>query len=251
MNSAVGLPLIASGKACFKGPIDFIDIGSVQIVGKTDIRGVDDLVGKKVGTVAGAVGNTALHLWLDMKNIPRDKVEVVNVAPPDMPIALAQGSVDAIVWSEPIPGNAIKIMGADKAHYIGNINEAYRDVAPLNVTCKWIEQYGDKGMEALVGAWIESVEYLYAHPEVAAEITGKRLQLQPSEVLQLWKDGGWLDGAWGANLTDAQMDMLKRNAEYLISVNKLDSVPDIGTWIDSKWLRAVAPERVKLERYDF
>ena len=251
MNTAVGLPLIATGKACFKGPIDFIDIGSVTVVGKTDIRSVQDLAGKKVGTVAGAVGNTALHLWLDMHHIPRDKVKVVNVQPPDMPIALARGDVDAIIWSEPTPGKAIEMIGADKAHYVGDISEAYRDVAPLNVTCKWANKYGDKGMEDLTAAWIEAVDYLYANPGKAAEITGKRLQTPPEEVLRLWKQGGWLDKkGWGADLTDSEVDMLNTNGRYLMSVGKLDKLPDLGIWISSKWLRAVAPDRVKLERHN-
>ena len=249
-NTAVALPLIATGKACFKGPVNFVNINTVSVVATTGIKSVDDLAGKKVGTVAGAVGDIALHLWLDMHHIARDKVKVVNIQPPDMPIALARGDVDAIIWPEPIPGKAIQMMGADKAHYLGNIGEAYRDVAPLNVTCKWADKYGDKGMEDFVGAWVDAVNYVYADPEKAAEITGKHLQTSSQEVLQLWKQGGWLDKkGWGADLTDSEVDMLITYAKYLESVGKLDKTPDFGSWISSKWLRAVAPDRVKLENH--
>jgi NitT/TauT family transport system substrate-binding protein len=245
----VALPLLATKKACFKGPVNFIDIPSVQIVGKIAIKSVKDLAGKKVGTLAGAVGNIAVHLWLDKHGIPRKDVTVVNVSPPDMPVALAKGSVDAIVWTEPIPQQAIQIMGQDKAHYIGDIGEAYRDVAPLNVTCAWYDKHGDGGMQKLTAAWIDAVTHLLANPEQAAQLTGKRLQMEPQNVLRLWREGKWLERGWPANLTDAQIDMYHANAHYLISINELKELPDLTTWISSRWLRAVAPERVSLKKY--
>lgn len=251
MNTAVALPVLAGGKACFKGSINFTDFGSLKVVGRTDLNSVHDLVGKKVGTLAGAIGNTALHFWLDMYGIPRDKVQVVNVDAPDQPAALARGAVDAIIWAEPIASQAIAMMGPDKAHVIGNINEAYRDVVPLSVTCAWYEKYGDRGIENLDAAWIEAVDYLLANPERAAELTGARLKQDPKVILRQWTDDGWLKSAWPANLSDSQIDMIYKNAEYLISVNRMDKKPDIGAWISSKWLQAVAPDRVQLKKYDF
>jgi NitT/TauT family transport system substrate-binding protein len=249
MNTRVGLPLIATGKACFKGPVNFIAIPSVRAVGAMAMNGPKDLAGKKVGTVAGAVGNIALHLWLDKYGVPRDQVTVVNVSPPDMPIALAKGSVDAIIWTEPTPGQAIEMIGKDKVHYVGNISEAYRDVAPLNVTCNWYERYGDKGMEKLTAAWIEAVEFLKKNPQRAAEITGKRLQMDGANVLKLWQDGNWLKEGWPADLSDDEIDMYRLNGDYLVSIKELPQAPDLTKWISSKWLKAVAPERVHLKKY--
>lgn len=251
MNAAVTLPVFVGGRACFKGVVNFVDFGALRVVGKTDIKSVNDLAGKKVGTVPGAIGNTGLHLWMDMHKVPRDKVTIVSVQPQDMIPTLSRGDVDAIVWVDPIPAQAITVLGADKVHTIGNVNEAYRDVVPINLTCKWVEQYGDKGVERFIAAWIEAVEYVKANPEKAANLTASQLRQDPKLILDQMTKGGWLATAWPANMTDAQIDMLYKNAEYLISVKRLDKMPDLGTWIDTKWLKRVAPARAQLQKHKF
>lgn len=249
MNSAVALPILAGGKACFRSGINFTDFGSLGIVGRRDIASVNGLAGKKVGTVAGAIGNTALHFWLDMHSIPRDQVTIVNVQPQDMAPALVRGDVDAIIWSEPIPSQAMALIGADKVHVIGNVNEAYRDTVPLSVTCSWHDKHGDVAMKKLIAAWIEAVDHLRANPEEAARLTGAALRQEPASILKRWQDGGWLEAAWPADLNDAQVDMLLRNVDYLISVKRMEAVPDLSRWISSRWLTEVAPERVRLSRH--
>jgi hypothetical protein len=38
---------------------------------------------------------------------------------------------------------------------------------------------------------------------------------------------------------------------YLKSTGELDSMPDMGKWIDSKWLKEVAPDRVHFQKYHY
>ena len=47
-------------------------------------------------------GEVALHMWLAKEGIARDKVQTVNIAEEDLPIALAKGNVDGIIWPEPM-----------------------------------------------------------------------------------------------------------------------------------------------------
>lgn len=249
MNTAVALPVLVSDKACFRSGVNFTDFGSLKVVGGTDLKSVEDLIGKKVGTVANAIGNTALHFWLDFHKIERDKVQVVNVQPQDMPATLARGDVDAIIWNDPVASQTIAMMGDDKAHVVGNINEAYRDVVPLSVTCAWFDKHGDDGMQRLVAAWLEAVDYLKQNPQKAAELTGAGLRQDPAVILKQWTEGGWFEAAWPADLSDSQMDMIMKNADYLMSVGRLDKKPDLNKWISSKWLKAIAPDRVKLSNF--
>ena len=43
--------------------------------------------------------------------------------------------------------------------------------------------------------------------------------------------------------------MYQTYGAYLKSINEPNAMPDLSTWIDSKWLRKVAPDRVKLSKY--
>ncbi|HVW57227.1 MAG TPA: ABC transporter substrate-binding protein [Rhizobiaceae bacterium] len=246
-NTRVLLPMLLSGKACFKGGITFVDVNTVDLATTSDINSPEQLVGKKIGTQKGGIGEVALQMWLKSKNIDPKKVEMVNVSPEDMPIAFAQGTVDGIIWPEPTPSLALQMMGK-KAHLFGDISSAFRDVSPVNVTCAWVKKNGDKGMENLVAAWIDAVKFIKENPEKGIAITASSLQLSPDDVKKFWKMGGW-PGGWPADLKDSELEMYDRYGDYLKSIGELKQMPDLSKWIDSKWLKKVAPDRVKLDKY--
>jgi ABC-type nitrate/sulfonate/bicarbonate transport system substrate-binding protein len=246
-NTRILLPLLKSGKACFKAGITFVDVNTVNMVTTSDIKEPKQLVGKKIGTRKGGIGEVALHMYLAKQGIARNDVPTVNLAEEDLPIALARGNVDGIIWPEPTPSLALEIMG-NKAHRFGNIGEAFRDVSPVNVTCAWVEKNGDEGMKALISAWIEAVDFLKNNPDRGAEITAKALQITPADVKKIWVNGGW-PGGWPANLTDAQLDMYVTYGDYLKDNKELDTMPDMGKWISSKWLKEIAPARVQTSKH--
>ncbi len=67
----------------------------------TGITKIQDLVGKKIGTPVGGTGDEYLGVLLKKANIPREKVQVLNVPPGNSLSALQGGSVDAIAIWEP------------------------------------------------------------------------------------------------------------------------------------------------------
>lgn len=246
-NTRVLLPLLHKGDACFKAGIAFVDVNTVRMIASTDIKTVEDLKGRKIGTRNGGIGEVALHMWLESKGIDRSAVQVVNLAEEDQPIALANGNVDAIIWPEPIPSIALQI-GGDKVHNFGDISEGFRDTSVVNVTCDWASKHGDAGMEKVVAAFIDAVDYLKANPDKGIELTAKALQLEAADVKKFWSQGGWPAG-WPANLTDSQIDMFEKYVAYLNKSGDLKEPVDFSKWVSSKWLQKVAPERVKLERH--
>lgn len=248
-NTRILLPLLKSGKACFKGPIGFVDVNTVNMVTKAEITEPKQLEGRKIGTRKGGIGEVALHMYLAKEGIDRSKVTTVNIAEEDLPIALAKGNVDGIIWPEPIPSLALQVSG-DAVHRFGDIGSAFRDVSVVNVTCDWLQKNGDEGMKKLVAAWIDAVELLKSDPDKGAAITAKALQLKPEEVKKIWANGGW-PGGWPASLTDSQIEMYNTYGEYLKGNKELDSMPDLGTWISSKWLKEVAPDRVQFSKYSY
>jgi len=248
-NTRILLPLLKSGKACFKAGIAFVDVNTVGMVTKSSITQPKQLEGKKIGTRKGGIGEVALHMWLAKQGIDRAKVETVNIAEEDLPIALAKGNVDGIIWPEPTPSQALEVAGSS-VHRFGDIGSAFRDTSVVNVTCDWVKKNGDDAMQRLTAAWVDAVDLLKKNPDLGAAVTAKALQLTPDDVKKIWKNGGWPAG-WPGTLTDSQIDMYYTYGDYLKANKEMDSMPDMGAWISSKWLKAVDPKRVQLSRYKY
>ncbi len=247
-NARAALASLAGG-ACFLAPLDFIDEDAMRLVGRSDLITAEDLVGRKVGTVAGSEAEVALRMWLSDEEVSWEEVEVVDTAALDLVTALTGGAVDAIIWNEPVPGQALAACGEEECRYIGEIGDSYRQVALVNVTCRWQQEHGIDGMTRVVRAWLEGKEYVRNNLEAAAAITADRLRLTPAEVATRWQDRGWLQ-AWGANLTDRQLAMLEAYGAYLVAAGELVAAPAVCSWVNSDWLTSVAPSLVSLDEYD-
>lgn len=234
--------------ACFLAPLDHVDEDIMRLVGRSDLITADDLIGRKVGTVAGSRAETALRMWLSDEGVAWDDVEVVDLASLDLVAALVEGRVDAVIWTEPLPGQALEACG-EECRYVGAVGESYREVSLVNVACRWQQTHGAEGMTRLVRAWVEGKEYLRNNLDAAAAITADRLRLTGEEVAARWRERGWLD-AWGANLTDAQLEMIEAYGAHLEATGLVAEAPGVCSWVNSAWLEAVAPSLVALDRYD-
>jgi ABC-type nitrate/sulfonate/bicarbonate transport system substrate-binding protein len=242
-----GLAALGGGK-CLRAPLTFLERDVMRLVGRSDLIAPEDLIGRKVGTVPGEAGEVALRMWLSQAGVAWGEVTVVPTRPEDMPAALAEGLVDAVIWSEPVPAEALAACGEEACRYVGDIAASYREVVPLSVTCAWADAHGDDGMTRLVRAWLEAKEYTRNNRPEAAAITADRLHLTAAEVAGLWEERAWPD-AWPADLTDGQLAMLEADAAYLVEAGALAEAPDLCRWVDSRWLREVAAGSVALEAY--
>lgn len=242
------LSAIAEGH-CLRAPLTFLERDVMRLVGRSDLIAADDLIGRKVGTVTGSAGETALRMWLSDEGIPWGDVAVTPTRPEDMPAALAGGLVDAVIWSEPVPAEALAACGEEACRYVGDPGASYREVVPLSVSCAWPRSQRTAGLAGLVRAWLEAKEYVRNNRAESAAITAGRLHLTAREVADLWEQRRWPQ-AWAADLTDDQLAMLGAYAAYLVAAGELADPPDICAWVDPRWLREVAPSLVDLDAHD-
>ena len=77
------------------------------IVGKKDINSPQDLRGRKVATALGSTGEFLLYRYLATGGVPPSEVNIVDLAPPEMVIALVHGDIDAFAWLAPFTTRAI------------------------------------------------------------------------------------------------------------------------------------------------
>lgn len=84
-----------------------------DLVVSKNIKSITDLKGKKVGAGGGmgATGAYLLNVALKTAGMTVKDVTVVNIGNPDMPAALANGSIDAGLMSAPFSTNALAAGG--------------------------------------------------------------------------------------------------------------------------------------------
>ncbi|MBF2048730.1 MAG: aliphatic sulfonate ABC transporter substrate-binding protein [Elainella sp. C42_A2020_010] len=142
--------------------------------GKSSIRTVKDLVGKKVAVNRGGTGEYLLVKALEQENIPLDQVERVYLGPRDAAPAFAQGQVDAwAVWgiflatAEVEHGGRIIATGEQ----IGSENDSI-----FVVRNEFLEQYPDV-VKAVFDVLKTQSEWADKNRAAAVEIYAKEFEL--------------------------------------------------------------------------
>lgn len=79
------------------------------IVARADsqIKSIADLKGKRIGTLPTAIHDILLREELKKANIGLDQVQLIRLAPADMPAALQRGDIDAFAGNEPNSTQAV------------------------------------------------------------------------------------------------------------------------------------------------
>lgn len=133
----------------------------------TGITKVEDLAGRKVGTPVGGTADEYLGVVLKKKDVPREKVSVLNVPPGNIVSALQGGSVDAVAIWEPF-GSLVQaripdaVLVSRGGGYIGYyINMAVRNDV-IEKSPEVVERY-------VIGV-AEASQYTRQNPDEAAEI---------------------------------------------------------------------------------
>jgi ABC-type nitrate/sulfonate/bicarbonate transport system substrate-binding protein len=97
-----------------------------------------------------------------------DDIKTVNLTVPDMPTALSQGNVDAVVPWEPQVSEIIRTMG-DDAVVLQRGGPYGTSVVGVMVTDQYLAEHEDVLQQYVLGAW-EGVKFTRENPEQAAEL---------------------------------------------------------------------------------
>jgi len=117
------VPIAANGQAIYNIAPQSDIAGAQQIVlgkkGQEIVRSPKDLEKLKIGMPKGASLTMAIQNMAKDTGVDFNKLQFVNLAPPDAIIALAKGDVDAIAVWMPWAANAVKQAGG-KVYFTGN-----------------------------------------------------------------------------------------------------------------------------------
>lgn len=189
-NAATSIPLsrAAGNRLVMVGPYHnnpMVVSGTerVGIIAHKDsgIRAGDaqSLVGKTIGVAQGATPESYLKEYLQKNGLSMKDVKPVNLGVPDMPTALSQKIVDAVVPWEPQVSEILRTQ-RDSTTVVVRGGAYGRSVVGVMVTEDYFAKNRDIVEKYVLGAW-EGVKFTREHPEEAAELAQRYINGLNSE----------------------------------------------------------------------
>jgi ABC-type nitrate/sulfonate/bicarbonate transport system substrate-binding protein len=154
-----------------------------DLVGIKEIATGKDLKGRKIGVPQGTNAHYFFSKILASAGLSASDVIAVNLSPADFVSSLANGSIDAFVWTEPHISQAMS-MGEGKFHVVQfpNLYFGYSAVITLQNTIDKEPQTLIKVLRAL-----QSADQMIAKDaNAAADLTAERIKLDPKVARTYW-----------------------------------------------------------------
>jgi ABC-type nitrate/sulfonate/bicarbonate transport system substrate-binding protein len=194
------------------------------------IRNPADLVGGKLAVKKGTSTYGGFLAWCVKHDIDIKKIQVIDLAPENMPEALSAGSIDAYVASEPTPSLA-EARGARVMGTLGGLGNSY----PLMILARkeLLAERPDE-VKKFLTALKQAEVFVRNHPREAAELIGRvsGLSVRDAEASMKLHD-------LRLNLDRNTLRSLDRIAEFLHEQGKIKTVLDFNRVTDGSFLRFV------------
>lgn len=137
------------------------------IVGSKSINSPQDMKGKKIATRIGSTGEFLLYRYLNSGGLSRSDATVVDLAPPEMVIALSQGGIDAFAWLAPFTTRAIA--SNPNAKLITSAKGLANNRIILSVTKSFRDQ-NPEAVKKVIRALAQAIAFIKDNPEEATKI---------------------------------------------------------------------------------
>ncbi len=219
----------------------------IKVIANKDkgINTAADLKGKKIGTPMGTTGQFFTETFLIYNTVSLNDVELVNVAPSNLPSALNKGEVDAIVIWEPHGSNARTLLG-NKAIRLPS-SDVYKTTFNFLVMRDFAEE-NPEVLKKFLRAIDKATTFIKDHENTDQEchdIVAKRLNLD-RELM----DAHWDEFVFEISLNQSLLTGLEDEAIWAIR-NNLTSATKVPNYFDFIYLgalEAVKPEAVTIIR---
>ena len=208
----------------------------VVVAGK-DVKGPEDLKGKKLGVWLGTTSEYFAGVYLDRNGIAQSDVEFVNVKPAEMVIALAQGDLAAFFVWQPHGWRSKEVSGDD----VNILENGEEYIASYMVTSARKETFDEDpdAVTALMACTIQGGEYASRNIDEAAQIVGKEYKLPP-ELAKRMIEAAKLDVGY----TPQFREDLEGVNNFMKSKGKSEFDVDWSKHFDPRGLKSVDPALV-------
>ena len=207
------------------------------LVGKPDIKGLDDLKGRKVGIATGTGSELFWVALLNKKNLAQDGYRRVQVEAPEMVAAFERGDLDAFAVWEPWVTRASAALGP-KLHVIQDGDGIFGTRSMTYMNRDWIKQNPDTA-KRFMRSLVETMDFVRAKPAESAAMVANSLKLDKSLVETLFTK---LD--WRLAIDADSIDAFALVEKQLEQSKKLTKPLDWNGFIYPDLIREVRPQAV-------
>lgn len=153
--------------------------GGDGIVAKSEIKEEKDLRGKKIAYARGTPSHYLLHKVLKRNGMNMNDIEHVQVDDPGRAgDVFLSGGVDAAVTWEPFLS---KVAESGKGHILATTMDYPEIIVDVLVASAKLAN-AEETLHRFMDGWLKSVEYIKKHPDGAAGIMAKGLNLPIEDV---------------------------------------------------------------------
>ncbi len=188
-GSATLMPRIVRGSLIVLGTMA-TSPDALKMVALSSIRTLDDLKGKKVGTVGGS---TTDYLWVLLArklNVPETTFTQVSMPPPELVSSLDRHDIEAYFCWEPWPSKAIEVSGKDKVHLLANSGDVGYLLNFIVVANKNFAAAKPDTVVRVIAALRDAIAFQNANAAEATRIGAEKNRLRPemaSYIIGIYK----------------------------------------------------------------
>jgi ABC-type nitrate/sulfonate/bicarbonate transport system substrate-binding protein len=210
------------------------------IYSRSSIKKPQDLVGKKVGLTMGTISEWYLGMYAEKFGVPYDKIQKLNVAPPEWIPALSRGDIDVFVGWEHFFSKADEILpkGAGHLLHTGDMDNLYQQPMYYYMNEKFANT---KAGVQVLRAMMEAERAVGADKKRAATMSAAVANIDVATSLKIMNMI-----THRLEFNQQSLQNMRGAANFLLSKKLITKEPDWSTFIDLRSLRAAAPDRVKV-----
>lgn len=221
--------VIAIAMAMYASKTDAVVVGA-----KSDIKTMQDLRGRRVASELGTSTDYVFQAELLPKyGLSPSDLHIINVQGPNMIAALASGSVEAIVDTEPF----VSIAQADN---IGRVIADYAAVDLLPVVLganRSVVEKRPKDVVAFLRGWLETVKLFQSNTPEVAKIIQATMQKHGFALSDKMVDLMLPKLGVNAQFVPGFKAYMEAQSKVLVQQHKLSELPDWDKLIDTSLLQ--------------
>lgn len=199
----------------------------IMVPAHSQIRQITELKGKRLGVKKGTSTHGGLLTLIAVKGIAASDLKIVELDPTTMPTALAAGSLDAFVASEPTPSLAEQ-QGVRELATLAGLNNTY----PLILLAKKATlQRREADLQKFFLALHKAELYLVQHQKDAILMLSKETGLTPEMTLRAMKRH-----SYRLQLDKTVLASLEQTAAFLKEQKKIRELPRFAEVTDYRFI---------------
>ncbi|MFA4995459.1 MAG: aliphatic sulfonate ABC transporter substrate-binding protein [Bdellovibrionales bacterium] len=202
---------------------------AVIVAAKALYSSPKDLIGKKVAVTKGSFAQHLLALVLEKEGLSFNDIELINMPPGDIPVAIISGTIDAGVTWEPY---ITRYESEDAIRVLVDGTGLKKGTQPILASRAAIEKKRI-AVEAVLRAYVRGAEFLRAHPKEAAVLASKESNLSPE-----WLEKVFAKQNFAPVLTGGDIAEFKMTETYMRKIGLLKTGVDVDAWIDRSFFPA-------------